>query len=251
MNTWRGKRINAAGFTLVELLVVMAIIAIVAALLLPAFARARTQAKSAGCKLQLKQIGLGLRMYAFDYGWYPPLAQRGDPAVCFDRLSPYLSVPWTNAAWNCPVYLAQNGIISRDMVATNSTGISYAYNWLGIGAGGRDTPPLGLGHLPKNSARESLIVEPSEMYAVADARCLVGQSFAGVAGCIKMSPYAMDHETAAPHRSGYNLVFVDGHVAWVKRTDFLYPPRTASNWNRDNQPHPEAWARTRDWVVRQ
>jgi len=249
MDTRQGKPINASGFTLIELLVVMSIIAIMAALLLPALARGRTQAQSATCKIHLQQIGLGLRMYAFDYGWYPPLAQRDDPAVCFDRLSPYLPVPWTNAAWNCPVYVAHNGIISRDMVATNSTGISYAYNWLGIGAGGRGTPPLGLGHLPKNCARELVIVAPSEMYAVADARCLIGQSFTGVAGCIKMSAYTMDHETAAPHRSGYNIVFVDGHVAWVKRADFLSPPRTAQNWNRDNQPHPEAWAPTSDWVV--
>jgi prepilin-type N-terminal cleavage/methylation domain-containing protein/prepilin-type processing-associated H-X9-DG protein len=242
---------HAGGFTLTELLIVIAIIAILAALLLPALSKGKDQAQSAACKNLLRQIGLGLKMYASDYGWYPPLAQRGDPSVCFDRLYQYFPVYWTNASWNCPVYIAHNGILSREMVATNSTGISYSYNWLGIGAGGRGTVPLGLGHLPKNSAKELAIVASSEMYAVADARCIVGQSFAGVAGYIKMLPYRLDNETAAPHGSGYNMLFVDGHVALVKRSDYLYPPRTADNWNRDNQPHPEAWAPTSDWVVQQ
>jgi prepilin-type processing-associated H-X9-DG protein len=98
-------------------------------------------------------------------------------------------------------------------------------------------------------AKELAIVAPSRMYAVADARCLAGPSFAGVAGCIKMSPYILDNETAPPHGSGYNMLFVDGHVAWVKRNDFLYPPRTARNWNLDNQPHPEEWSPRSQWAV--
>jgi prepilin-type N-terminal cleavage/methylation domain-containing protein/prepilin-type processing-associated H-X9-DG protein len=240
---------RADGFTLVELLTVIAVIAVLAALLLPALSKAREDAQSASCKNLLKQIGLGLKMYASDYGWYPPLAERGDPSVCFDRLFPYYPVHWTNASWNCPVYIAHNGILSREMVATNSIGISYSYNWLGIGAGGRGTTPLGLGHLPKNSAKELAIAAPSEMYAVADARCEVGQGFAGMAGCIKMSPYQLDNETPPPHGNGLNTLFVDGHVAWVKRNDFLYPPRTACHWNRDNQPHPEQWASMSQWVI--
>ena len=240
---------RGGGFSLVEVLTVVALIGILAALLLPALSKANEEARSASCRNLLKQIGLGLKMYASDYGWYPPLAQRGDPAVCFDRLYPYFPVYWTNASWNCPVYIAHGGIVSRQMVMTNSTGISYSYNWLGIGAGARGTTPLGLGHLPKNVAKELAIAAPSQMYAVADARCLAGQSFAGVAGCIKMSPYKLDNETAAPHGSGYNMLYVDGHAAWVKRSDFLYPPRTARNWNLDNQPHPEQWASTNQWAV--
>jgi prepilin-type processing-associated H-X9-DG protein len=61
----------------------------------------------------------------------------------------------------------------------------------------------------------------------------------------------MDNETPPPHGNSYNILFVDGHGALVKRRDFLYPPRTASDWNSDNQPHPEAWAPASDWVVQQ
>jgi hypothetical protein len=39
-----------------------------------------------------------------------------------------------------------------------------------------------------------------------------------------------------------NMLFCDGHVALLKRSDYWYPPRSASNWNSDHQPHPETRA---------
>lgn len=57
---------NSKGFTLVELLVVMAVIAILAGFLVPALGRSREQARRTNCMNNLKQIGLAISMYRLD-----------------------------------------------------------------------------------------------------------------------------------------------------------------------------------------
>ncbi len=79
------KAHRRAGFTLVEILVVLAIIGILAAILFPVFGRAREAAKRASCSSNLKQLGVAFQLYTKDYadrypfpgnfqGWKAPTA---------------------------------------------------------------------------------------------------------------------------------------------------------------------------------
>ena len=112
------------GFTLIELLVVIAIIAILAAIIFPVFAKARENARKATCQSNLKQLGVGMLMYAQDYdetlplqGLYTPASRRYSH---LQLIQPYLK---NVNVFDCPSQrvkstLAYNGERSY---GTNST----------------------------------------------------------------------------------------------------------------------------------
>lgn len=69
------KQLSVSGkkrkFSLIELLVAIAVIAILAALLLPALNKARVAGQSTLCLSNLKQLGIGAMQYVADTGYYP------------------------------------------------------------------------------------------------------------------------------------------------------------------------------------
>lgn len=87
------------GFTLVELLVVVAIFAVLAALLFPALGRAKEKPRATACLSNLRQWGLAYRMYADDNEGFLP--RRGQGVQVLDRID--RPDDWFNAL---PVYFA-------------------------------------------------------------------------------------------------------------------------------------------------
>jgi prepilin-type N-terminal cleavage/methylation domain-containing protein len=66
-------RSTSRGFTLIELMIVIAIIAILAAILVPNFLHARAEAQTYSCEGNLRQIATAMEEYAVDFdGQYPP-----------------------------------------------------------------------------------------------------------------------------------------------------------------------------------
>ena len=260
---------SGAGFILLELLVVVAIVAMLGALLLPALSAAKAQARSAACKNHLRQMGLALKMFVQEHdNKYPFYCNPSDPSLndaigplstryWWAKLLPYYPAKWTNAAYHCPGY---KGAINGETARYAPFG-SYAYNWTGVSSGVRGFPfypHLGLGISPANFTRdprppvpETQIKSPSEMFAIGESRFLnpeVNQCPGGVnymvCGCFKNLrvesawAYAFD---PARHGKNYNQLFCDGHVSAMSPWVLFNPANTAAMWNSDHQPHPELW----------
>src|SRR3954470_9373939 len=80
------------GFSLVELLVVIGIIAVLIGILLPAMQRARQQAKSVQCQSNLRQIGIILQTYCNENrGWLFPVGAdaKGNPTTFGTQFAPH------------------------------------------------------------------------------------------------------------------------------------------------------------------
>lgn len=145
------------GFTLIELLVVIAIIAILAAILFPVFASAKTAAKKVSCASNMRQLGLGLMMYADDNDGILPLTSHthgeSQDACWVFSLKAYIGK--TDQIRICPADPKADERLQ-------GSGTSYVLNdWLVVpGAEGEAT--LGLSGVPSPSSTISTFVISDE-----------------------------------------------------------------------------------------
>lgn len=117
LNPWMNGRSNRQAFTLTELLIVIAVIAILAGLLLPAIKMVRSSAKSSQCSSNLRQIMAGILSYANDNRGSYPAGQWGASS------NQYLSWDDQLASYD-----------SRDQLAATATGSGndLFHQWLQI-----------------------------------------------------------------------------------------------------------------------
>ena len=71
----KNKHRKQAGFTLIELMVVVVILAILAGLIIPRFMGETDKAKQAKAKIQIESLESALKMYKLDNGSYPTTEQ--------------------------------------------------------------------------------------------------------------------------------------------------------------------------------
>jgi prepilin-type N-terminal cleavage/methylation domain-containing protein len=113
-------RTQRQGFTFMELLIVTAIIAILAAILFPVFAQAREKSHTSACQHNLKQISIALQLYAYDhYGHFPPTDNDFAPFFPYLREEDVFRCPTAEATESIvlglPTYAYRGGYTHDDL----------------------------------------------------------------------------------------------------------------------------------------
>lgn len=171
------------GFTLMELLVVIAIIAILAAILLPALSAARERARRTTCISNLKQFSLAYEMYAED--WYEnfPASPEGlyDADADSQTLSIFPDYIKTAKIFWCPSSLNRENPTPQTIDNTTWDN-SYAFVF-GLTTGNNCSAPVPM--ISDNGVYKS------------------GQDYGN-------------------HKYGMNVLYLDGNVVWVNENQIVY-----------------------------
>jgi prepilin-type N-terminal cleavage/methylation domain-containing protein/prepilin-type processing-associated H-X9-DG protein len=244
------------GFTLIELLVTIAVIAILAGILLPALAQAKAAGQSAVCKGNIRQIGIGFRLYLDDSRTFPPQVLEGQhprgSAFWFELIAPHLGQGYTGGVYSCPAYKLRKTSAAELAASTIPEGPfgSYGYN----GGNGGALSRWNLGSFQPidrdRFVRESDLVSPANMLLMGDSNMVPwrGQFVTGypeinyALGIYKGVPLVEKCvvEARRRHRGKHNLAFCDGHIEDIKFTDLSKnEERARQRWCYDNQPHVE------------
>jgi prepilin-type N-terminal cleavage/methylation domain len=190
----RIRKLNK-GFTLIELLVVIAIIGILAGILLPVLSRARESARKTQCASNVKQIGMGLIMYANENNELFPSSTAAPLAMTsLNLLWPdYVSDP---RIFNCPsdtsVTATTNATVAVATAFTKNN-CSYGYDYT---------------HTQANDADVALAADRPTNAAGATTPTAANNSpnHGGSVGTVAGGDSA---------GRGQNVVYVDGHVEFV------------------------------------
>jgi prepilin-type processing-associated H-X9-DG protein/prepilin-type N-terminal cleavage/methylation domain-containing protein len=215
------------GFTLIDLLVVIAILSILAALLLPALQHAREAARRAVCTGHLNQLGIAFAHYLNEYGGYVPQYGGvipfgwGKRSGWMDKLFPYANpspdgkgppYPESTSSERTEVFRCPS---MKRSLAGGRRLTSYMINsrlWMDSAAGKFDMNRL---KFPQKVVvfydinrwyDRTHNADPSDEYGNSG---FDGYGPGGLWYCFTGGP-----DFSGPHSGGYNILFADWHVKW-------------------------------------
>ncbi len=208
------------GFTLIELLVVIAIIAILAAILFPVFARAREKARQTTCLSNVKQLTLGLLMYAQDYDERLVIASNWHIVVNGAVRTTYWHRPLevyvnNNQLFNCPSNPDPDGRDRR----------SYGWNYQEFGEGHSG------GNLSKYPhTKLGAVTHPASTIVFGESSSIHPDTGAiYTTGTYLFRRHA--DRCANIHNGGGNMALLDGHAKWYTREELMKSqPGVAEPW---------------------
>ena len=241
----RSLRQGTLAFTLIELLVVIAIIGILAAMLMPALAKSKQKAYNINCTSNMRQIGMGVHMFAGDNDdylapgpnkivasggaglWGGQMADPANSDQLIYYLYPYLTSQ-TNTKQACNVFLCPASVAQNPILQTNPTQATV-YDVITAGAansvGGPSWSktlqfnPFGYANPLFSQAPHKLTEMTPAVWAGVTPWMLTDVDNWSLSGDPTTNGWANPYVPRMPmHGSTRNYVFFDGHVEALKFT---------------------------------
>jgi len=215
-----------SAFSLIELLVVISIIAVLAAMLLPAIGMVRTQAKAMSCASALRQVGMCTQAYAQDWGGMLIYAENPQRLHWYDLLASYAEVSDKDGAkFSDAEFKNRNILIGCSEYRRNAARlwrIGYGYNHR----------PL----MPKNTSNTLMYSSSLTFGDVSQSRVthqsirtMIACSDEWTLGVSTTGPTWSYGSTWGPHKKQRNALAYDLHIERLHSNDVvqrLYDPST-------------------------
>lgn len=227
-------------FTLIELLIVIAIIAVLAAILFPVFAQAKEAAKKSQSLSNAKQIGTALHLYVNDYDDVTPSTfalNNGRAVDVYQTLQPYLksfeiffSPAWTKVAPPGTPQACVNDSTPREYISPlfsgNNRCLGYGYNWgFGVWAGGALVGferPFSNGRvMPGVQMTEA--DSPAQLFAFGDTYSGRRYTISAI-GSLLAHYDGPKRNSALRHGGKLNFAYLDGHAKAISMQGYTFDP---------------------------